>query len=176
MGPKSVIESPTINAKTDCVNSNIEKESPKYERKGNLVVIKLTPKNSGKSFESPNNKDPKSLPNSGEVNEATKKQFKCDICKANFTQKPSLDRHIANFHRNELIKKHMKCKECDITFHTNLHLNRHFASVHQGNMFKPKQSMNGDVQLVHEGKKQHSNISNPPKGQLISEGIFKFHH
>ena len=134
LGPKSVIESPTINAKTDCVNQNVEKESPKYERKGNLVVIKLTPKNSGKSFESPENKDPKSPPNSGEVHEATKKQFKCDICNANFSQKPSLSRHIANFHRYELIKKHMKCKECDLSFNTNFHLNKHFASVHQGNI------------------------------------------
>ena len=157
------------------MNQNVVKESPKYERKGNLVVIKLTPKNSGKLFESPENKDPKPPRNSGEVQEV-KKQFKCDICNANFTQKPSLSQHIANFHRYELIKKNMKCKECDLIFHSNFHLNRHFASVHQGNMFKSEQSMNGDVQLVHEGKKPHPKISNPPKGLLITKALFKFHH
>ena len=167
------------------MNQNVEKESPKYERKGNLVVIKLTPKNSGKSYESPENKDPKS--NSGKVHEATKKQFKCDICNANFTQKPSLDRHIANFHRYELIKKHMKCKECDLSFNSNFHLNRHFASVHQGNMswkfkcskctvgFKSHQSLNIHVQLVHEGKKPHANISNAiPNFEEVHESRMQF--
>ena len=178
IGPKSVIESPTINAKIEFVNQNVEKESPKYERKGNLVVIKLTPKNNrGKSFESPENKDKKSPPNSGEVHEASKKQFKCDICNANFTQKPSLSQHIANFHRYELIKKHMKCKECDLTFNTNFHLNRHFAYVHQGRKvgFKSKQSMNKHVQLVHEGKKPHANISNAlPNFEEVHESRMQF--
>ena len=168
------------------MNQNIEKESPKYERKGNLVVIKLTPKNSGKSFESPENKDPKSLPNSGKVHEV-KKQFKCDICNANFTQEPSLNQHIANFHRYDLIRKDMNCKECDLTFNTNFHLNRHFASVHQGNKlqlfkcnkcevgFKSKQILDGHFQLVHEGKKPYINKNNTnPNFKEVHESRMQF--
>jgi hypothetical protein len=187
----SVTKTTTID-KNDITKQNIKKETPKYERKGNLVVIKLTPKNIGKSLESPESKEKNAISNSGQVHES-KKQFKCGICNANFTQKPSLNQHIKNFHQNLKLglegKMLIKCKECDLSFDSNFRLNRHFRSVHVVNKlsvdtgntlwafkcnkcelgFKSKWNLNGHIQLVHEGKKPNVNKNHAlSKGQLIS--------
>ena len=50
--------------------------------------------------------------NTPSVNEG-KKQFKCDICNANFGQKSILNKHVGMVHEG---KKQFKCKICTVNF------------------------------------------------------------
>ena len=60
-----------------------------------------------------------------------KKQFKCDICEAEFGQKVILNRHVATVHEG---KKPFKCEICDarLRFGYKCALNRHVATAHKG--------------------------------------------
>ena len=57
-----------------------------------------------------------------------KKPFKCDICDANFTQKPNLKQHIESDNEG---KKPFKCDMCDTSFVFKHYLQGHIASIHE---------------------------------------------
>ena len=54
------------------------------------------------------------------------KQFKCDICNAEFTSKHGMKGHIATIHGG---KKAFKCVICEANFGHQSHLNRTFTGL-----------------------------------------------
>ena len=56
------------------------------------------------------------------------KQFKCDVCNAMFTQKGNLKTHISTVHEG---RKPFKCDICDYRSSLKGTMNRHIASAHK---------------------------------------------
>ena len=65
-----------------------------------------------------------------------KKQFKCEICNAEFGQDCTLNKHIAAIHKG---RKHFKCDICNAKFTSKHGMKGHIATLQEGK----KQTQNG---------------------------------
>ena len=57
-----------------------------------------------------------------------KKSFKWDICEIKFTEKKSLELHVAS-----ILEELLKCALCDNAFSQKIHLETHVDEVHESN-------------------------------------------
>ena len=58
-----------------------------------------------------------------------RKPFKCNICDASFSEKGSLNKHVASVHEG---KKPFQCTICDAKFGARGTLNSHVRTIHEG--------------------------------------------
>ena len=79
-----------------------------------------------------------------------KKQFKCDLCNAQFITKQSMKVHISTVHEGT---KQFKCDICNAMFGHKSNLNTHVAALQQS--IKERRYSNDVIcNTAHEGKKQ----------------------